>query len=96
MQFEIGKYYAVSAQAKAMSLGLFVETISVGIHPVVATKDGRPKLGAAVVRVKDVATEKGAERIDAVVATVISALEQDRYGGPKTLSAQSAYAKTLV
>ncbi len=96
MQMEICKYHAVSAQAKAKCLGLFVETISIGIHPVVAAKNGHPKLGAAVVRVKGFATEAGSKRIDDVVGVVILELEQGNYGGPKTLNAHSAYAETLL
>jgi hypothetical protein len=93
VKVEIGKYYAKSAQIKR--LGLFVETISIGIVPVVAGKNGRPKFGAAVVRIKGPASEEGAKRIDDMVAIVIRELEHGCYGGPKTLSAQSAYAQTL-
>jgi hypothetical protein len=70
-------------------------TMSIGICPVTTAKNGKPKKGAAVVRVKGSPDESGVKYIDRMVAIVIGKLEAGCYNGPKTLNVYSLYAQNI-
>lgn len=92
MEKVIGKHYAKEVKYVP---GDHCFTVSVGVCPVLAAKDGEPKLGAAVVRVTGLTTEEGVAEINRIAELVAVKLDHDNYMGPKKLSTDSFHVGNL-
>lgn len=95
MEKIIGNYYADKAKIRYSFSGLTYDTVSVGVCPVLANSNGKPKLGAAVVRITGPNTEEGIAAIDRLAEIVAVQLNAGAgiYTGPKNLSIDSPYAR---
>jgi hypothetical protein len=93
MEKVIGKHYAGKVEYVP---GNHCSTVSVGICPVLRAKDGSPKLGTAVVRIKGLTTEEGISAINTLAEFVASELDDDYYNGPKILNVDSSYARRIL
>ena len=92
MEKVIGKHYAKEVNYVP---GDHCFTVSVGVCPVLEAKDGEPKLGASVVRVKGLTTEEGVAEINRIAELVAVKLDHGNYRGPKTISTDSFHVGNL-
>jgi hypothetical protein len=100
MEKIIGKHYAEPAEIRFQFDGEPYSTTSVGVCPVLAKSNKKPKLGAAVVRITGPCTEDGLKRMDRPAEIIARRLDtkihspgvDDMYTGPKTLSVDSFWA----
>lgn len=93
MEKVIGKHYAKEVKYVP---GDHCFTVSVGVCPVLAAKDGKSKLGAAVVRIKGLTTEEGVAAINKLAEIVANELDHKCYFGPKTLNADSPVVRKML
>jgi hypothetical protein len=91
----IGCHYAEAAEIRNTFTGEPWGTTSIGVCPVLASSKGKPKLGAAVVRITGPNTEEGVATIDRLANIVVTQLNAGVgiYTGPKNLNTDSPYAR---